>query len=156
MLANDIFEREYAAIVEGLGTAMQRFADVAAVDIETAREFWRGRLQPAAVNACPFEIIVHRAQIVDLTIGPETYERQPIPSLGALVPLIQAIGEGRAITRRWFAQSSGAPVAVETLVRLDPETVWHNRRAILDYGLEAGAAGTERRDQHYVAYRRAS
>ena len=152
MQPNDVFERAYVKTVAELEAAMARLSHVAVTDHETARDFWRGRIDPHAANACPFEVILYRAQTFDMTVGPETYEARKIDSLDVFVPILEALSHGRIITRRWSSAVSGAPVRVETLVTLPGDVIWQDHRQIAAF---AADAQIERRDCHFVAYERA-
>ena len=150
MQPNDIFERAYVKTVADLEAAMQRLAPVARIDHETTRGFWRGRVDPKAINACRFEVILYRAQKFDITIGPETYEARKITSLAVFMPILDALTHGRVITRRWSSAATGAPIKVETLVTLADGQTWQDHS---DH-LTSADDRLEKRDHHYVAYAR--
>ena len=155
MLPNDVFERQYDQAILALQASMSRLAPFALIDSEATRDFWRGRVHPFAVNACPFEIILHRRQRYDITIGPETYEERTISSVAIFAPLLEAVAGANLIVRRWKSAMSGAAVAVETLVTLADGSLWRDRRDTI-----LGTLGSEttlvRDDQHFVPYKRAT
>ncbi len=150
MQPNDVFERSYVKTIAELETAMRALADVAAIDHETTRGFWRGRVDPHAINACRFEVILYRAQMFDITLGLETYEARKVESLAVFMPILQALAKGHVITRRWSSTVTGAPVLVETLVTLADGAIWQDRHELLPVASER----LEKRDMHFVAFSR--
>ena len=150
MQPNDVFERSYVKTIAELETAMRALEPVAAIDHETTRGFWRGRVDPHAINACRFEVILYRAQMFDITLGPETYEGRKVANLAVFVPILVALAQGHVVTRRWSSTVTGAPVLTETLVSLAGGLLWQDRHELLLVASER----LEKRDMHYVAYAR--
>jgi hypothetical protein len=151
MQPNDVFERDYVATVTRLEAKLQGLARVARIDTELTRNFWRGRIDPHAVNACRLELIVYRSQHYDITIGPETYEGRMVQSLGTFEGLLDAISSGHVITRRWRSATTGALIRVETRVSMADGSVWQDSHEHCPSSSDA----LEMRDHHYVAYARA-
>ncbi len=150
MMPNDIFQRGFDRTVGDIRTwALQRKCQ-AQFDEETTPTYWRASIQPAVAGACAAELILYRDQRFDVTIGSETYEGRRIENLGVFVPLLDAIAEGRAVTRRWTSQATGRGAVIETIVTLSHGAQWSDRR---DLAAVAAQAGTQqKRDRYYVPY----
>ena len=129
-------------------------ADVARVEVSEVGSAWRVSLQPKAANACPLEILLDSSGVkCDIRIAAETYHDWLLPSLDIVLPLIEAVAEGRVVTRHTTSAVTGLPLSVATLIKLADGRV-------LETSLENGAAkevaasAIERRDTHYLPYRR--
>lgn len=130
-------------------------ADVARVEVSEEGASWRVALQPKSANACPLEIVLDGSSTrCDLRVGGETYEDWPLPSLDIVLPLIEAVSEGRVVTRRTSSAATGLPLSVTTLIRLADGRVLETS---LDKDAEPASlnGSIENRDTHYVPYRRA-
>jgi hypothetical protein len=151
MLAHDVYQLSFDTTTRDLEawTATQR--DIADIDIERSANFWRLRVSPHAVNACPVELILHRHQRADLMIGPETFENRAIGDFSIYRKLLEAIAAGRITIHRWESVVTGAATAVETIVRLDETAnapAWTDRREV------TAAQQAIKTVQHFVPYRR--
>lgn len=148
MLAHDVYQRAYDAATSDLEAWAATQRDVATVDVEHGADFWRLRVVPHAVNACPVELIVHRRQRADLTIGPETYEDRPIGDFAVYRKLLDAIAAGHVVVERWESAATGVIEKVETIVRLGDGGTWRDRRDVAD------VRDALKVSQHFVKYRR--
>jgi hypothetical protein len=148
MLAHDVYQRAYDAATGDLEAWAATQLDVAIVDLEHGADFWRLRLAPHAVNACPVELILHRHQRADLTIGPETYEDRPIGDFAVYRKLLEAIAAGNVVIERWESAATGAVEKVETIVRLGGGGTWRDRRDL------APVRDALKVAQYFVKYRR--
>lgn len=103
-------------------------------------------IEPKVSGACPVAIAIRDNGRFDLAVAGETYEDRVLASLDQIVILLERITEGQVVQRRWASTATGAPLTVETLVKLGAEHVWRD-------GI-AGGDGCERRDRHFLPYRR--
>ena len=88
-----------------------------------------------------------------MTVGPETYEDQLIPSLNMFKPLLAAIVGGRVVTSTWSTTATGLRTATETHIAPQGRACWSAERRLLASKSDAGD-GLLRRDHHYVPYSR--
>ena len=150
MLPNDLFQRSFDKTIGDLRGWLSARTTFARVDEEAAPTFWRCALSPTIAGACPVELILHRDQRFDITIGAETYEGRKIENIGVFLPLLDAIAEGRVVTRQAFSTRTGAPAGVETQVTLSHGALWTERRG----AAAANGSAIETRDRYYVPYER--
>lgn len=153
MLSDDAFRNELAGVIDALRAWKSRNADWAAIDEEETPAFWRLAVQPKEARACPLEIVLHRNQRYDAQIGEESYEGLPVERLDLFEPLVDAVAEGRVVTRTWATPATGAVHSVETIVHLGRGTLTGQRL------VDPVASLVERdacvaRDRHWVPYRR--
>ena len=130
-------------------------ADVARVEDDSDESAWRLSLTPQSPRACPIAIVLRLDRSYDLRIAGETYEGRPIASLDLFLPLIDAIAEGRVLTRRVFSATTGLPHGVSTVVTLADGRVLEEKHHCQPGFVKTDSA-TEIRDTHYLPYRRAS
>ncbi len=158
MPPDDTFDHSHSVKLQQLIASLRAWtgfvADVARVEVSDIGSAWRVSLQPKAANACPLEILLDASRVkCDLRIAAETYRDWPLPSLDLVLPLIEAVAEGRVVTRHTTSAVTGLPLSVATLIKLADGRV-------LETSLENGAvkevasAAIERRDTHYLPYRR--
>ena len=150
MLPTDVFVRGFDKTVADMRAWLGARRGAARVEEETAPTYWRCAMSPVIAGACPVELILHRDQRFDITIGTETYEGRLIENIAVFLPLLDAIAEGRVVTRQSFSTRTGAPAGVETLVTLSHGATWTARRA----GLASTDGALETRDRYYVPYDR--
>ena len=127
-------------------------ADVARVEVDEAGAdgAWRLKLTPFAAGACPLEIVLDGSEpLGDVRIGDQTVERWPLPSLDIVLPLVEAVSEGRVATRRTASAATGTLLAISTLVRLSDGRV-------VELSAPAASVVGVCRDTHYLPYRKPS
>ena len=151
MLPDDPYKTKLERTIASVKAWTGFVADVARIEAAEVGDGWRLSLQPHSSRACPVEIVLRRDQTCDLAIGGETYRNWPLPSLDVVLPLMEAVSEGRVVTRHTVSATTGLLREVSTIVRLADGTVIEQRRD--------GAAGmplgsVEGRDTHYLPYRR--
>lgn len=153
MRANDAFRNELHSTIRGLRTWADSLNGVAEVDISEADDHWRLNLVPHGTAACPVELVLYSDQRYDCAIGSETYEDQPATDLASLLPLLQAIVDGRLVTRSWTTVATGAHLATATIVNT-PGGPWMREHvnATLERIADRDAAAV--RDRHYAPYAR--
>ena len=151
MQSDDAYRNELHALIRELRAWIEGFAEIVEYEATEAADYWRLAVMPRAATACPIELILHRNQRYDMTIGRETYEDRPIESLGLFQPLLQAIVEGHVITRTWTTLATGAHHSVETIVDLGGE-IWRAEHVNPDIATVAGRDQCAARDRHYAAY----
>lgn len=126
-------------------------ADVARVEVEGDGAAWRFAMSPKAPGACPVEIVLNGSQLkCDLRVAGETVEDVTLPSLEIVLPLMQAVAEGRVHTRRIASAATGLPLGVSTHIRLPDGQTFEPPSA--DCATLHG--GIESRDTHYLPYRK--
>ena len=112
---------------------------------------WRS--SPKWRAACPVEIVLRGDQKLDITIGPETYEDHPLASLDHIQPLLEAVVDGRVVTRTERSAATGVVRGVTTVVTFsDGRVVEMSRSATA--AATGPALEAETRDRHYLPYRR--
>lgn len=159
MQPDDVFQRAFDETTARLDRWLAELAAAAHIELERQTDFWRVHAVPFEPGACPFELILHRRQRADLSIGPETYENLSIGvagdirEIGLLPQLLEAIAAGRVTTRTWASYSTAVPRRIETLVICEDRTVWQRGR---DLPLASVVAPGEciRHDHWYLPYRR--
>lgn len=153
MLSDDVYLANFRATVAELEAWAATLSDVAAIEIDREESCWRVAFVPHSPQACPFELMLRRDQRFDLTVGPETYEDQLIPSLNMFKPLLAAIVGGRVVTSTWLTAATGLRTATETHIAPQGRACWSAERRLLASKSDAGD-GLLRRDHHYVPYSR--
>lgn len=159
MLSDDVYRARRALTIAELSAWTGFVADVASVEYGSIDGAWRIAMTPRCSTACPVELLLRDDQKFDLRIGSETYEDRPIESLDAFLPLLQAIADGRVVTRRTLSALTGLLRETETFVYVAPSNTFHGRLGSPDGRslpppLPGEANGLEIRELHYVPYRR--
>ena len=68
----------------------------------------------------------------DLSHGPETYEDEPVTSLGLFQPVLAAIIDGRVITRSWRTAATDTLARIETIVSdAEHNVLWQRSRSVV-------------------------
>lgn len=125
-------------------------ADVAKVEMQEVGQGWRLAMQPATAGACPFELVLDGAALkCDLRVGQETYEDVPLPSLDIVLPLTEAVTEGKVVTRQMVSAATGLPLQTSTLI-----TLADGRRLELPAETMDQDIAAVTRAQHYLPYRK--
>ena len=152
MQPTDTFANAYEAAISDLEAWVATHRAVADIECERTPSYWHVRVTPIAANACPAELILHRSQRCDLSVGPETYEDQPIGDPARWRLVLDAIVAGDVIVRRWVTSATAAVAKIETVISLADGTEWRGERTLA----ALPDAATERRDQHVLPYQRRS
>lgn len=153
MLSDDTYRAKLQQTMASLKAWTGFVADVARVEEATVGSAWRIAIFPKAANACPVEIVLRQDQRFDISIGEETYEDQVIQSLDMFLPLLEAVADGRVVTRRTASAATGLLHSVATIVDLSDGSQYARVRANpATAGLSTD--GTEAIDTHYLPYRR--
>jgi hypothetical protein len=156
MLPDDTFRARVRSATGQIRTTLARLASVARIDETETGTYWRIAVEPAAANACPFELIVHfEHQSFDIVIGPESYESCPAEDPGLLAAVVEAIVNGDVITRTWVSANTGAAHSVDTIVPLPDGSEWERSR--LEGALARANPPATRiaEDHRYAPYARA-
>ena len=128
-------------------------ADVARLETQGEGHGWRLAMQPLAPGACPVEMFLDGSELkCDLKVGSETYEDLSIPSLDLVLPLVQAVANGRVVTRLTRSAVTGLPIGADTLIRLADGS-----EIVLPGPAGAGGAADaaiETRNVHFLPYRK--
>ena len=127
MQPDDAFRSRLDALIAALRSWAGELAEVADCEETDAADYWRLAVAPHDASACPVELILHRRQRYDVSIGDETYEDLPLERFDLLLPMLQAIAEGRVVTRAWHAAATEALHSVETIVDLPGGTLTGER-----------------------------
>ena len=153
MQPQDVFNRGFDAAIASLDRWLDSIKDVAHIDREETAQYWRVRVEPRCPNTCPAELMVSRHQTFDLDIASECIVDQPASDLTFFQTLLEAVCDGRVVSRIWSAQATGAELTREVIVDLPDGRAWSTRRLI-----SAGTAATDlsavASDRVFVAYRR--
>lgn len=136
-----------SATIEQLRYWVPTIKDVARViESEGAGGSWTLSIVPTVATACPVAITLQQSGRFDIHIAGETYTDRELSSLDQIVALLERIADGRVVQRRWVSRATGVETGIETMVPLGAGLVWRN-------GLEPDG-GSERRDRHFLPYRR--
>ena len=130
-------------------------ADVARVEISEEGTGYRIALQPRAAGACPLEFVLdgHEPKC-DLMLGGTMYKNVPLPSLDVVLPLLEAVVDGRVVTQRTLSAATGLLKGVSTSIRLADGRVIEPKQPSVTAGNLGDDAGLESREVHYLPYRR--
>jgi hypothetical protein len=132
MLSDDVFKYRLQATVDLLGHWLSGFAEVATLERAHDNASWRISVRPHLAEACPFELVLRTDQRFDLGIGPETYEDEPVTSLGLFQPVLAAIIDGRVITRSWRTAATDTLARIETIVSdAEHNVLWQRSRSVV-------------------------
>ncbi|MFM9939112.1 MAG: hypothetical protein ACKVP7_06415 [Hyphomicrobiaceae bacterium] len=153
MRADDVFRAELHDTIRALRAWAESLSDVATVDLSEADRHWRLRLVPHEAAACPVEVILYSDQRFDLAVGPETYEGLAALALSRFAPLLDAITQGRVVTRTWSTLATGAHLATATIVEA-ADGPWQHERETAAIARAADRDACSVRDRHYAPYRR--
>lgn len=151
MQSQDHFDRQFDDLVAAFEAWAERLRGVAEVSAERSSAFWRLRAEPHLQAACPVELIVHRNQTYDIMIGAEAYEGLTLESPDALLPLLDAVADGRACTTMRRSAATDTLLEIETILMPTSAPIWRRSRNILTYAGGCEAVTTTR---HYPPYRR--
>ena len=152
MLSNDTYRLKLQQTTASIRAWSGFVADVARVEVAEEANSWRLALTPFAAGACPIELVLDGSSPnCDLRIGRETYEDWPMPSLDDVLPLVEAVCDGRVVTRQVSSAATGLPLTVSTRIKLA-----NGRTFVLPEGADSafGNSGVESRDTHYLPYRK--
>lgn len=146
MTPDDVYRQTLQGTIEGLRYWVPAVADVAHVAEGGGEEFWHLQISPKTPGGCPFELLLRQNQFYDIVLAGETYEYLAVEALGIFLPLAEAIVEGRVVLRQWFSRQTGALVHKQSRITLGDGAIWQ----------EGGEPppGCERRDHHFLPYRR--
>ncbi|MGE0023494.1 MAG: hypothetical protein AB7S70_07680 [Hyphomicrobium sp.] len=135
------------ATIEQIRYWVPTISDVARTVEARDGESWLLSIEPHLAAACPVAIALSQSGRFDISIAGETYDDCALGSLDQLVHLLERISDGHVIQRRWVSAATGTMRGVETIVVLGAGAEWRD-------GQEADG-GSERRDRHFLPYRRA-
>lgn len=152
MLATDAYLAKLEQTIASLKAWTGFIADVAAVETGDGASSWRLVIRPKAPQACPVELLLRHDQLYDIAVASEVYEDQRAEDLDGFLRLIEAIAEGRVVTRTEQSRATGAVYAVETRVDIAPGKAWVRRRE-LPAARIADPEQTIFTDRHYTPYR---
>lgn len=153
MYSLDTYRMKLQEVVASIKAWSGFVADVARVETHDEGDGWRLAMQPSAPGACPIEMLLDGSSLkCDLRIGGETYEDLELPSLDIVLPLVEAVADGRVMTRLTRSAFTGMRIGADTLIKLADGT-----EIVLPPTPAAGIAGdaaVERRSVHYLPYRK--
>ena len=152
MQSDDVYLTKFRATVNGLEAWAATLMDVAVIETGSDERCWRIACVPHALQACSFELMLRRDQCFDLTVGPETYEDQPIASLDMFKPLLAAIVAGRVVTSVWSTAGTGLRTGLATHITPPASEPWSASRTL--HTRTQARDEVQRRDHHYVPYAR--
>jgi hypothetical protein len=151
MLPDDVFRAKLDRTIADLRRWSGALTDCARIDEEDAARYWRLAVRPLAIGACPVELILHHRQRCDVAIAEEAYEERAVAEFDLLLPLVEAIANGRVLTRVKKSANTGAALAVETQVRLAGGEVWQADRRLRPHTIPGP---TILEDRWFLPYRR--
>jgi hypothetical protein len=135
------------ATIEQLRYWVPTITDVARVtEHRTDGEGWTLSIEPRAASACPVALTLKDSGRFDIVVAGKRYTDLALGKLDEIVNLLERIADGHVVQRRWVSTATGAEQAVETMVRLGSGLLWRD-------GPEPDG-GAERRDRHFLPYRR--
>ena len=153
MISDDAYRAKLQQTIAEIRAWKGFIADVARYEEYETDSAWGVALTPRTPGACPIELVLRNDQRFDITIGGETYEDVAIASLDLFLPMIQAVAEGRVITRFAASAATGLLRDVSTLVTLADGSVFTKCRANPDAAF-LPEPHLETRDTSYLPYRR--
>jgi hypothetical protein len=156
MLPDDAIRSRLQATVESLRYWVPTIADVARVAERERPDAWTFIIGPNIASACPVDVTLHSGQQFDLVIAGEAYEGRTAASFDLILPLLEAVTEGRVVQRHWVSLATGAPRAIETIVTLGDGSIWRDGRTIEAVAGVIPREATERHDRHFLPYRRST
>jgi hypothetical protein len=153
MQSHDTYRLAFMQTTASLEAWSGFVADVARVEAGAAGNGWRLALTPMAAGACAFEIVLDgQGPVCDVRVGPHTVEDLALGSLDVVLPLVEAVVEGRVVLRRRYSALTGALLSSTTHVALANGTsIVLPREAARE---SSPGDNVECRDTHYVPYRR--
>lgn len=153
MLPDDRFQAQLAPTIAGILAWSGFVRDWAVVTYADEPASFSFAMQPLLPACCPIALVLFRAtQTFSLTLGQESYESLPVPSVDLFPKLVEAVAGGNVVERHYLARATGLPVAIE--MRAGPadrplvaETRW--------FGASPGSReAVEWRDRHFLPYSR--
>ncbi len=141
------------ATVESLRYWVPTIADVARTRENETETAWTLSIVPTVAGACPVSLTLRDDHHFDICIAGESYDGRGASSLDLMLPLLEAITAGRVLQRHWISRSTGACRDVESIVRLADGSEWRDGHAS-NFAEAVPLDGTERRDRHFLPYRR--
>ena len=153
MLSDDTYRAKLDQLIASVRAWTGFVADVARVEVAEQGETWRIALSPKFGNTCPAEIMLRPGQTWDLTIGGQLFKDRALGSLEVVLPLLEAIAEGRVVTRIAASATTGLVHSVGTVVTLANGTRFMEEQAVIELpaGIEPRLEVSER---HFLPYRR--
>lgn len=153
MLSDDTYRAKLDQLIASVRAWTGFVADVARVEVTDQGQAWRIALLPKFGNTCPAEIILRPDKTWDLTIGGHTFKNRALSSLELVLPLLEAIAEGRVVALKSVSASTGLVHGVGTVVTLANGTRFEEQQAVIELpaGIEPRVETIER---HYLPYRR--
>jgi hypothetical protein len=151
MLPDDAFRRAFDEAVIDLAAWAGSYRDVASVDCETSSNAVRLSLKPHTATACALEFMLHRdSQSYDVQFAQgDTWEGLPVAGEPrALLPLLQAVADGRILTRALISAATGA--YRDSGVIVSPTAGASRTYGLSDHHDEALLV----KDRHWAPYRR--
>jgi hypothetical protein len=134
------------ATIEQLRYWVPTIKDVARVFEGKDEQSFLLSIEPNVAAACPVAIAIKGNGRFDIAIAGETYEDRILASLDQFVLLLERIADGHVVQRRWASTVTGVPQGIETIVTLGPD--------LLGRVGPTPNGGAERRDRHFLPYRR--
>ncbi len=153
MQSQDTYRLKLQQLTASLEAWSGFVADVARVEAGAAGNGWRLALTPLAAGACPIEIVLDGSEpLCDVRVGALIVEDWQLPSLDVVLPLVEAIVDGRVVVRKLSSAMTGMSVASTTHVALGDGSS-------IVLPPEAAAEGPssdsfECRDVYFLPYRR--
>lgn len=155
MLSDDTYRAKLRQTIASVQAWTGFVADVARVEVTDQDTAWRIVMTPKSANACPVEIVLRNDRTYDLAMGGQTYVDRPLPSLDVVLPLLEAVAEGRVVTRRIASAATGLLRERRTVVTLADGTRFEAEETKPSLPAAAADAATESSERHYLPYRRA-
>ncbi len=154
MAIDDRVQRHLRDIAAKYHDWSQTYRDHGTFEVEDSAGYWRFAGSPTLVSACAFEILLHPSHKIDFVIGSQNYEERDLEPLEHVLSLIDAIVQGRLITRAWVSSNTATLLKIETLIYWQNfETPWRDIEIVEPELLRAGAA-MYKTDRHYPPYKR--
>lgn len=153
MYSPDTYRLKLQEVVASIKAWSGFVADVARVETHDEGHGWRLAMQPSTPGACPIEMLLDGNKLeCDLKIGGETYEDLELPSLDVVLPLVEAVADGRVMTRVTRSAVTGMRIGSDTLIRLADGTEFVLSPTPVDDFADDTAVET--RSLHFLPYRK--
>ena len=153
MLSDDTYRAKLDQTIASVRAWTGFVADVARVEIADQGQAWRIALLPRSVNTCPAELVLRQDRKYDLAVGGQIYKDRTLPSLDFVLPLLEAVAEGRVVARTFSSAATGLVHGIGIVITLANGARFEEQQPLIDLppALEPRVEVSER---HFLPYRR--
>lgn len=154
MLSDDVYRARLQATIAALRYWTPEIKDVARVEEADGLEFWKLKITPHVLGACPVELMLRTDQKHDLIIAGEVYEDRSNTALDRFVPLMEAIAAGKVVQRLHRSAATGTPLYLTTVIEMEGGKRWTDDRDLAGEEIINSSAPMILDERHFLPYRR--